>query len=267
MRNQLFFVNLEIQRCTVLNSQELQCRLSAAETNFCLKWDMKNRFNGFLRYFIVRYPAPKALKCPLHAMSLLSSSANLMWCWLQWLWLRACCCCSGWHYSAVAGTSPSDAPRDQPDPARCSPLCKYRREKYLLHLFMQLWWLLCLSRCVRIKQNTSCMSCMLLSPCLLSLVVGAVVGQGHRPEHFRVRSFPVRHACCSSLHCNTHTVIKHTRTHTDDIDKGTQRWSEMSYCRNADQIFMRWPTVSLNSKSESCSWMRFPTFTCTQGQK
>lgn len=131
----------------------------SSRNKLCLKWDMKNRFNGFLRYFIVRYPASKALKCPLHAMSLLSSSANLMWCWLQWLWPRACCCCSGWHYSEVAGTSPSDAPRDQPDPARCSPLCKYRREKYLLHLFMQLWWLLCLSRCVRIKQNKTRVVC------------------------------------------------------------------------------------------------------------
>lgn len=38
-----------------------------------------------------------------------------MWCWLQWFWPQACYCCSAWHWSAVAGTSPSDAPRDQPD--------------------------------------------------------------------------------------------------------------------------------------------------------
>lgn len=39
----------------------------------------------------------------------------LMWCRLQWFWSQACCCCSAWHWSAVAGTSPSGAPQDQPD--------------------------------------------------------------------------------------------------------------------------------------------------------
>lgn len=45
----------------------------------------------------------------------------------------------------------------------------------------------------------------LLLPRLFSLGVGVAVVQGHRPAHFRVRSFPVRHACCSSLHCSTNT--------------------------------------------------------------
>lgn len=47
-------------------------------------------------------------------------------------------------------------------------------------------------------------------------------------------------------HEHTYTSIT-TQTHAPDIGKGTLRWSKMSYCGNTDQIFMRWPTVSLNS--------------------
>lgn len=54
-----------------------------------------------------------------------------MWCRLQWFWSRACYCCSAWHWSAVAGTSPSDAPQDQPGLVRYSSLWRpVRGEKY-----------------------------------------------------------------------------------------------------------------------------------------
>ena len=95
----------------------------------------------------------------------------------------------------------------------------------------------------------------LISPCLLSLDVGAAVGQGHRPEHFRVRSFPVRHACCSSLHCSTNTHT-HTHTHTHTvINAHTPATStrghkgEVKWVIAATQIKYSWGwrTVCLNS--------------------
>lgn len=101
--------------------------------------------------------------------------------------------------------------------------------------------------------RTDSLFCMcLILPCIVSVDAGAAVAQGQRPEHFRVRSFPIRHACCSSLHYNTNShqyTRQHTQTHTraGGTEKGTQRWSKMSYCREIDQIFMRGRTARLNS--------------------
>lgn len=188
---------------------------------------------------------------------------NLMQCWLRWILPRACYCCSAWHWSEVAGTSPSDAPQDQPDPVQYSYLWE-ARERIIVAPVLNVH---ALYMCVSTEWKGSFASQLLpvdfnyicsgyfgtvivcwcwISPCLLSLEVGVAVGQGHRPEHFRVRSFPVRHACCSSLHCNTKTHM-HWHTHTPAISTRALRWSKMSYCCGIDQIFMRWPTVYLHS--------------------
>lgn len=78
-------------------------------------------------------------------------------------------------------------------------------------------------------------------PRLLSLDVVEAVGQGHRPAHLRVSSLPVRHACCSSLHCNdTATLINtHARTQRRRQQEGGHKaGAKMTYCRITDEIFM-----------------------------
>lgn len=52
-----------------------------------------------------------------------------MWCWLQRIWPQACYCCSAWRWSAGAGTSPWDAPRDLPSPVQYSSLWRPEGEK------------------------------------------------------------------------------------------------------------------------------------------
>lgn len=200
-----------------------------------------------------------------------------MWCWLEWFWSRACYCCSAWHWSAVAGTSPSDAPRDQPDLVPYSSLWRPEGEHicdssstYSCH-YVGCCCFASVCLCVREKQRVkemdgitggrwealnktevnsyefisasvtvvvSAVVC-LISPRLLSLDAGAAVGQGHRPEHFRVSSFPVRHACCSSLHCNTN---KHTHaralTYTDNMKRGHK--VEVKWVIVARQIKYSW---------------------------
>lgn len=145
-----------------------------------------------------------------------------MWWCPPWLWPRACYCCSAWRWSAAAGTSPSDAPRDRPDPVLCSSLWGREGQKMInvaavhvviMDIFVRLgyeWvipdWMI-LNRPIFCNDCRACVGVWLILPRLLSLDAGAVVGQGHSPGHFRVSSFPVRHACCSSLHCNAATRI------------------------------------------------------------
>lgn len=146
-----------------------------------------------------------------------------MWRWLHWP--LVCYCCSAWHWSAVAGTSPSGAPRDQPDLVPCSSL--HRRDMIFLATIHSLFLDTVIVQCVGVG---------FISPRLLSLGIGAAVGQGHRPEHFRVRSFPVRQACCSSLHCsiNTHIYVLYN---TPAMKREVR--VKMNYWHTTNEIFMR----------------------------
>ena len=133
------------------------------------------------------------------------TNSHLM-CWLPllWCWPQPWCCCSAWRYPAVAGTSPSAGPPDQPGPVQYSSQLREGAtgEEDLQHCTDTV--------CVHVLVR----ACVLYSPCLLSVTMAEeVVGQGHRPEHVMVSSFPVRHACCSSLHWNTQ-IRTHTNTHT-----------------------------------------------------
>lgn len=128
-----------------------------------------------------------------------------MWCWLQRIWPQACYCCSAWRWSAGAGTSPWDAPRDLPSPVQYSSLWRPEGEKKK-EKKNKISFVAPINGDCEFTLNIRCHRTVgLLLPRLFSLGVGVAVVQGHRPAHFRVRSFPVRHACCSSLHCSTNT--------------------------------------------------------------
>lgn len=202
-----------------------------------------------------------------------------MWCWLQWFWPQACYCCSAWHWSVVAGTSLSDAPRDQPDPVLYSSLWRPKgEEEYDICCTYSCCHVDCCTYCVCVRDSNTewkrekdgkpciaaitselilniyifCHSCSGFDLTMFTLL-GCRGRSRTRTQTWTLQGkiLPRKTRLLLQLalqhkHTNTQTHAL-THTHTSDINKGTQRWSKMSYCRNTDQIFIRWPTVRLNS--------------------
>lgn len=200
-----------------------------------------------------------------------------MCCRLQWFWSRACCCCSAWHWSAVAGTSPSDAPQDQPDLVQYMSLWRLEGDEkdectflhcqgdYCAHcvcvlegegrLFIDSKWI-----CIMYVYFLAKLLCIFW--CVFDLTTFTFLGYGGS-SRTRTQTWALQgESFASETRLLLQLALQHKHIciniqHTGDIEKRTQGWRKMSYCQNIDQIFMRWPTESPNANLRLASKCTF----------